>query len=113
MHARSAGVPRGSLDELQARGRRLDQPVLTSLEQLVPPDNFYRQLETKLDLSFVREWVYMKETKASGAAWDIYLWPDKDQTFFINVDGSNERRIATLPKRSLKNFDARFVFSTS
>jgi hypothetical protein len=42
------------------------------------------------DGSFVREWVYMKETKASGAAWDIYLWPDKEQSFFINVDGSNE-----------------------
>jgi DNA-binding beta-propeller fold protein YncE len=42
------------------------------------------------DGSFVREWVYLKETKASGSAWDIYFWPDKDQTFFINVDGSNE-----------------------
>ncbi len=28
-----------------------------SLEQLVPADNFYRQLEAKVDLSFVREWV--------------------------------------------------------
>jgi hypothetical protein len=28
-----------------------------SLEDCVPQDNFYRQLETKLDLSFVREWV--------------------------------------------------------
>ena len=37
--------------------RRLDQPVVTSLDALVPPDNFYRQLEAKLDLSFVREWV--------------------------------------------------------
>lgn len=37
------------------------QPV--SLEDLVPQDNFYRQLETKLDLSFVREWV--KEHYAS------------------------------------------------
>src|SRR4029450_8097482 len=27
-----------------------------SLEDLVPTDNFYRHLETKLDLSFVREW---------------------------------------------------------
>ena len=37
--------------------RRLDQPVRTSLEQLVPQDNFYRSLEAKLDLSFVRDWV--------------------------------------------------------
>ena len=28
-----------------------------SLENLVPSTNFYRHLEAKLDLSFVREWV--------------------------------------------------------
>lgn len=37
--------------------RRLDQPVLTSLDQLVPADNCYRRLEAKLDLAFVRVWV--------------------------------------------------------
>ena len=37
--------------------RALDQPVLVSLEQLVPPDHFYRHLDAALDLSFVREWV--------------------------------------------------------
>jgi hypothetical protein len=36
--------------------RRLDDPVAVSLEALVPPDNFYRHLEAKLDLGFVREW---------------------------------------------------------
>src|SRR3954447_7025672 len=36
--------------------RRLDQPIAVSLEELVPADNFYRHLETKLDLSFVRDW---------------------------------------------------------
>jgi hypothetical protein len=36
--------------------RRLDEPIAVSLEALVPRDNFYRHLETKLDLSFVREW---------------------------------------------------------
>jgi transposase len=30
---------------------------VVSLEQLVPPDNFYRQLEAKLDLSFVYDLV--------------------------------------------------------
>jgi transposase len=39
-----------------AKLRRLDQPIAVSLEALVPVDNFYRHLETKLDLSFVREW---------------------------------------------------------
>ena len=36
--------------------RHLDGPVTVSLEQLVPGTNFYRHLEAKLDLSFVREW---------------------------------------------------------
>lgn len=33
------------------------QPRLVNLEMLVPHDNFYRQLESKLDLSFVRDLV--------------------------------------------------------
>jgi transposase len=37
--------------------RLLDQPVTVSLEDLVPADNFYRFLDAKLDLSFVRTWV--------------------------------------------------------
>ncbi len=36
--------------------RRLDQPVAVSLDALVPADHFYRHLEAKLDLSFVRDW---------------------------------------------------------
>ena len=36
--------------------RRLDEPIAVSLEDLVPRDHFYRHLEAKLDLSFVREW---------------------------------------------------------
>jgi transposase len=40
-----------------AKPRRLDKPIAVSLEDLVPQDNFYRHLEAKLDLSFVREWV--------------------------------------------------------
>jgi transposase len=36
--------------------RCLDQPIAVSLEELVPADNFYRHLEAKLDLGFVRDW---------------------------------------------------------
>jgi transposase len=36
--------------------RHLDEPIAVSLENLVPSSNFYRHLEAKLDLSFVREW---------------------------------------------------------
>jgi len=37
--------------------RCLDRPVVASLETLVPRDHFYRYLDAKLDLSFVRDWV--------------------------------------------------------
>jgi transposase len=36
--------------------RRLDAPIAVSLEGLVPRGNFYRHLEAKLDLGFVRDW---------------------------------------------------------
>jgi transposase len=36
--------------------RRLDQPIAVSLEDLIPRDHFYRHLDAKLDLGFVREW---------------------------------------------------------
>jgi transposase len=39
-----------------AKPRRLDQPIAVSLEDLVRADHFYRHLERKLDLSFVRDW---------------------------------------------------------
>jgi transposase len=39
-----------------AKPRRLETPITVSLEDLVPADNFYRHLEAKLDLSFVRDW---------------------------------------------------------
>jgi transposase len=40
-----------------AKPRRLDRPIAVSLEELVPRNHFYRHLEAKLDLSFVRDWV--------------------------------------------------------
>jgi transposase len=40
-----------------SKPRRLDEPIAVSLEQLVPANHFYRHLEAKLDLSFVRDWV--------------------------------------------------------
>ncbi len=39
---------------------------VVSLEQLVPPDNFYRQLEAKLDLSFVYNLVKGRYTSSMG-----------------------------------------------
>ena len=42
--------------------RRVDEPLAASLEDLVPPDHFYRHLERTLDLAFVRDLV--RETYA-------------------------------------------------
>jgi hypothetical protein len=39
-----------------AKPRRLDEPIAVSLEALIPQDNFYRRLEEKFDLGFVRDW---------------------------------------------------------
>src|SRR6188474_196047 len=37
--------------------RLLDAPIARSLDDLVPPDHFYRHLERSLDLGFVRDLV--------------------------------------------------------
>lgn len=45
------------------------------------------------DGTFVREWMYLPQT-LSGSVWDLYLWPDKGQSFLIMVDGgNNEMRV--------------------
>lgn len=48
----------------------LDRPVTVSLENLVPADHFYRQLERTLDLSFVREWVKDRYAACGGPSID-------------------------------------------
>ncbi len=35
--------------------RCLDRPALVTLETLVPQDHFYRHVDAKLDLGFVRD----------------------------------------------------------
>jgi hypothetical protein len=40
-----------------------------SMEELVPEDNFYRRLEVRLDLSFVRELVAPLYARAAGLRW--------------------------------------------
>ena len=43
------------------------QPCVVSLESLVPEDNFYRQVEEKLDLRFVRDLV----RRSLQALWQV------------------------------------------
>src|SRR5215204_976448 len=51
-----------------AKPRRLDEPIAVSLDDLVPRHHFYRHLEAKLDLGFVRDWtreLYAKRGRPS------------------------------------------------
>ncbi|MEX1157391.1 MAG: IS1182 family transposase, partial [Thermomicrobiales bacterium] len=41
----------------EPKSRQLDEPILVSLDDLVPSSHFYRHLEHELDLAFVRELV--------------------------------------------------------
>src|SRR6478609_11585840 len=43
---------------------RLDEPIVVSLDDLVPPDHFYRHLERELDLACVRDLI--RETYAAN-----------------------------------------------
>jgi hypothetical protein len=43
------------------------------------------------DGSFVREFVYLKNTRGPGSTWDVALWPDRAQTYFLNADGTNNQ----------------------
>ena len=46
-----------------SKPRRLDEPIAVSLDELIPPDHFYRHLEVLLDLGFVRDWVRERYTE--------------------------------------------------
>src|SRR3954468_10645996 len=59
------------------KSRRPAQPIAVSLEDLVPANNFYRHLEAKLDLSFVRDWV--RELYAERG------WPSIDPAVFFKL----------------------------
>ncbi len=41
------------------------------------------------DGSFVKEFAYEKNTRASGSVWDLDFWIDGRQTFLFNADGTN------------------------
>jgi hypothetical protein len=43
----------------------------------------------KKDGSFVKEWIYEKNTLRGGAVWDIAIWPDPKQTWLLSADGEN------------------------
>src|SRR4051812_29176727 len=57
-----------------AKPRRLDQPIAVSLEELVPQDHFYRHLEAKFDLGFVRDWTQELYAERGQPSIDPVVW---------------------------------------
>jgi hypothetical protein len=39
--------------------------------------------------TFVKEFVYDKDTKQSGSTWDLAFWPDRNNSYMIIADGTN------------------------
>jgi hypothetical protein len=43
----------------------------------------------RTDGTFVREFAYETKSQGSGSVWDLALWPDRNQTYLVMVDGTN------------------------
>ena len=39
--------------------------------------------------TFVKEFVFDKDTRQSGSTWDLVFWPDKNNTYMMIADGTN------------------------
>src|SRR5215207_2902645 len=78
-----------------AKCRRLDEPIAISLEELVPPTNFYRHLETTLDLSFVRTWVGDRYAERGRPSIDPVVFFKLQLIMFFEGIRSERKLIAT------------------
>ena len=58
-----------------------------SLEELVPQDNFYRRLEDKLDLSFVRELVRDRYASVGRSSVDPVVFFKLQLVLFFEASG--------------------------
>jgi transposase len=75
--------------------RRLDQPIAVSLEGLVPQNNFYRHLEAKLDLSFVRDWTRELYAERGRPSIDPVIFFKLQLVMFFEGIRSERQLIAT------------------
>ncbi len=78
-----------------AKPRRLDEPIAVSLEDLVPSTNFYRRLETKLDLGFVREWARELYAEHGRSSIDPVVFFKLQLVMFFEGIRSERQLIAT------------------
>src|SRR6266508_6763473 len=75
--------------------RCLDRPVAVSLEALVPPDNFYRHLDAKLDLGFVRDVVHDRYADGGRPSIDPVVFFELQLVMFFEGIRSERQLIAT------------------
>jgi hypothetical protein len=81
------------------KSRRLDAPIAVSLDDLVPPDNFYRHLERSLDLGFVRDWA--RALYADGGRLSIDpVVHFRLQLIMFFEDIRSERKLSDWPRSS-------------
>src|SRR5829696_1326632 len=78
-----------------AKPRRLDEPIVVSLEDLVPADHFYRHLEAKLDLSFVRAWTQELYADRGRPSIDPVVFFKLQLILFFEGNRSERQLIAT------------------
>src|SRR6476469_1869745 len=78
-----------------AKSRRLDQPIAVSLETLIPRDHFYRHLEAKLDLSFVRDWTRALYAERGRPSIDPVVFFKLQLVMFFEGIRSERQLIAT------------------
>jgi transposase len=76
--------------------RCLDQPVMVSLEALVPADHFYRHLDAKLDLGFVRAWVQDRYAEAGRPSIDPVVFFKLQLIMFFEGVRSERKLMETV-----------------
>ena len=79
--------------------RDLKDHTLINLEQLVPEDNFYRKLDTKLDLSFVRDLVQHLYVPYGRASIDPVVFFKLQLIMFFEAIRSERLLMKTVPMR--------------
>ena len=77
------------------KARRVDRPVLASLEALVPRDNFYRHLARVLDLRFVRDLVRDRYALGGRPSLDPVVFFQLQLILFFEGLRSERQLIAT------------------
>ncbi|MDP9365578.1 MAG: transposase [Chloroflexota bacterium] len=85
--------------------RRLDEPVAASLEALVPRDHFYRHLEAKLDLSFVRDWARGLYAERGRPSIDPVVFFKLQLVMFFEGIRSERQLVATVSSSPLYGHD--------